>query len=426
MSSWRLPVELLLAVRYLRAETGNRFLSFISVIGLVGIAIGVAVLIVVLSVMNGFEEELRSRILDVTPHATLAQGEGGIAHWQPLLEAAARQPGVAGVAPYIESQSLLVAGQKVSGVQVEGIDPGLEGRVSNIAAKVSQGSLAALVPGGYRVALGRALAAELGVTLGDRVLLLTPQGTASPAGLIPRTRRLTVAAIIDSGMYEYDRRVALVSLADAAKLYRLGDSVSGLRLKVADPYRAPRVVREVAVGLGPDENGQAREWYVRDWTRAHANFFQSIATTKSIMFAILLLVVAVASFNVVSTLVMLVREKRHDIAILRTLGLSPRGVLLVFFALGTAIGFLGTLAGIALGWLVASNVTGLVHGLERLLGVSLIDAKVYFIDELPSRVRPGDVLVIGVTAFLLACLSTLLPAWWAARTQPAEALRHDQ
>ena len=397
MNSPRLPVELLLALRYLRAETGNRFLSFISVIGLVGIAIGVAVLIVVLSVMNGFEEELRARILDVTPHATLAQGEAGIAHWQGLLEAAGRQPGVAGVAPYIESQSLLVAGRKVSGVQVDGIDPVLESRVSNIAGKVRQGSLAALVPGSYRVALGRALASELGVTLGDKVLLLTPQGTASPAGLIPRTRRLTVAAIIDSGMYEYDRRVALVSIADAAKLYRLGDSISGLRLKVEDPYRAPRVVREVAVGLGPDENGQAREWYVRDWTRAHANFFQSIATTKSIMFAIL-----------------------------RTLGLSPRGVLLVFFALGTAIGLLGTLAGVVLGWLVAGNVTGLVRGLERLLGVSLIDAKVYFIDELPSRVRVEDVLVIGLTAFLLACLSTLLPAWWAARTQPAEALRHDQ
>ncbi len=421
-----LPFEILLAWRYLRAQTDNGFLSFISVIGIVGIAIGVAVLVVVLSVMNGFEEELRARILDVTPHATLAETEAGIGDWRPMLATIERAPGVAGAAPYVESQSLLVAGQQVSGAEIYGIDPAQESHVSNLGRKLSAGTLDALSPGSFRVALGRALAAELKVGIGDRVMLFTPQGTSSPAGLIPRTRRLTVAAIFDSGMYEYDRNVAFINLADAARLYRLNDAISGFRLKVEDPFAAPRVVREVAIGLGPDAQGQPREWYVRDWTRAHANFFQSVATTKGIMFAILLLVTAVASFNVVSTLVMLVREKRHDIGILRTYGVSPRSLMLTFVALGTAIGLLGVLSGILLGWAVAANITGIVRVLEHLLGVHLIDAKVYFIDELPSRVRLADVGRIGVTAFVLACLSTLLPASWAARTQPAEALRHDQ
>lgn len=421
-----LPFEILLAWRYLRAQTDNGFLSFISVIGIVGIAIGVAVLVVVLSVMNGFEEELRARILDVTPHATLAEAEAGISDWRPMLATIERAPGVAGAAPYVESQSLLVAGQQVSGVETYGIDPAQESHVSNLGSKLIAGSLDALRPGSFGVALGRALAAELKVGVGDRVMLFTPQGTSSPAGLIPRTRRLTVAAIFDSGMYEYDRNVAFLNLADAARLYRLNDAISGFRLKVEDPFAAPRVVREVAIGLGPDAKGRPREWYVRDWTRAHANFFQSVTTTKGIMFAILLLVTAVAAFNVVSTLVMLVREKRHDIGILRTYGVSPRSLMLTFVALGTAIGLLGVLSGVLLGWAVAANITGIVRGLEHLLGVHLVDAKVYFIDELPSRVRVGDVGRIAVTAFLLACLSTLLPASWAARTQPAEALRHDQ
>ena len=413
-----LPLELKLAGRYLRARTDNGFLSFIAVIGMLGIAVGVAVLIVVLSVMNGFEEELRSRILDMTSHAALTAVEGGIGDWRAKEAIVRGHPGVAAVAPFIDSQSLLIAHGRVSGAEVKGVEPTAEAAVSSVAGKVTSGSFASLTPGSYRVVLGQALAVELGVGVGDRVLLLAPQGTATPAGLIPRTRRLTVGASFQSGMYEYDRHIAYVSLADASRLYRMGDGISGLRLKLDDPYKAPRLVRDVAVELGGG-------YFVTDWTRSHANFFQSVATTKSIMFVILLLVVAVAAFNIVSTLVMLVREKRHDIAILRTLGLPPRSLLATFFVQGTLIGLAGTLLGIALGWFIADHITGLVRGLEHLLGVTLIDAKVYFIDELPSRVLPTDVARIGLTAFLLACLSTLFPAWWAARTQPAEALRHD-
>ena len=422
MSSGRhlagLPVELRLAARYLRARTDNGFLSFIAVIGMVGIAVGVAVLIVVLSVMNGFEDELRGRILDITAHATLTGLDGGVKDWPKLAAQAAAQPGVLAAAPFIESQSLLVAGSKVSGAQIKGVDPAQERRVSNVTAKVRDGSFDTLTDGGYRIVLGRALANELGLKVGDRVLLFTPQGTATPAGLLPRTRRLTVGGIFDSGMYEYDRNVAYVSLGDAARLYRMNDEVSGLRLRLADPWLAPRLVRDVAVAIGGG-------YYVDDWTRSHANFFQSIATTKSLMFFILLAIIAVAAFNIVSTLVMLVREKRHDIAILRTLGLSPRSLLVTFFAQGTAIGLAGTLLGIALGWLLADNITVLVRLLEHTLGITLIDARVYFIDELPARVLPGDVARIGLISFLLACLSTLFPAWWAAKTLPAEALRHD-
>ncbi len=412
------PLELRLASRYLRARTDNGFLSFIAFIGMFGIAIGVAVLIIVLSVMNGFEDELRSRILDMTAHATLTGLDGGLADWPKLQDSACAHPGVAACAPFIESQSLLVAGTQVSGAQVKGIDPGDEGRVSNVASKLISGHLDSLEAGSYRVVLGRSLAQALGVKLGDRLMLFTPQGTASPAGVIPRTRRLVVSGIFDSGMYEYDRHIAYINRVDASHLYRMGDTVSGLRLRLDDPYQAPRIVREVAVELGGG-------YYVNDWTRAHANFFQSIATTKSIMFVILLLIVAVAAFNIVSTLVMLVREKRHDIAILRTLGFSPRRLLLTFFAQGTAIGLMGTVLGVGLGCLVSAHITELVHGLEHILGVTLIDARVYFIDELPARIRLSDVWKIAVISFLLACLSTLFPAWWAARTLPAEALRHD-
>jgi len=412
-------LEWRIALRYLRARTDNRFLSFIAGVSVLGVAVGVAVLLVVLAVMNGFELELRQRILSVASHATLGGLDGTLGDWRGLSQRVSARPHVLAVAPYVEDRVLLSHGLHVSGALVRGVLPVEEARVGSLGEHVQGGSLASLGDRPYQVLLGKALAAELKVRVGETIVLSAPRGTSTPAGVVPRMRRFTVLGLVDSGLYEFDRNVAIVSLPDAARIFRLGDEVTGLRLKLDDPFMAGHIVRDIAVDLGGG-------FTISDWTRQHANFFRSIATTKSIMFAILLLVVAVASFNVVSTLVMLVREKRHDIAILRTLGLSPRGVLLVFFALGTAIGFLGTLAGIALGWLVASNVTGLVHGLERLLGVSLIDAKVYFIDELPSRVRPGDVLVIGVTAFLLACLSTLLPAWWAARTQPAEALRHDQ
>lgn len=412
------PLEWRLAWRYLRARTDNRFLSFIAGVGVTGIAVGVAVLIVVLSVMNGFEKELRDRILGMASHATLTGIDGPLPDWRSLAARVERQPGVAATAPYVEDRGMIAHGDKVSGVLVRGVLPEEESKVSAIGTSLSAGRLEQLAAGAYGVILGRTLAEELGATVGDRVVLAAPQGTATPAGLVPRMRRLTVVGLLDSGMYEYDRNLAVLHMVDAARIFRAGDGVTGVRLKVDDPYAAGRVVRDVAIELGGG-------YYISDWTRQHANFFRSIQTTKGIMFVILLLVIAVAAFNIVSTLVMLVREKQGDIAILRTLGLSPASLLVVFVLQGTAIGALGVLAGLGLGWLIADNLTMLVHLLERLLGTTLIDARVYYIDELPADVTWHDTVRIGGLAFALACLSTLYPAWRASRTQPAQALRHE-
>jgi lipoprotein-releasing system permease protein len=411
-------LEWRLAARYLRAQTDNRFLSFISLVGAVGVALGVAVLLVVLAVMNGFESELKGRILSMASHATLSGLDGPLEDWLALGARVAREPHVLAVAPYVEQRALIARGARVSGVLVRGVEAIAEGRVSSVAEHVVAGRLADLVPGSYRVLLGRALAAELQVRTGDSVVLAVPMGTTTPVGVVPRVRRLTVAGIIDSGFYEFDRNVALVELGDAARIFRLGTAVTGLRLRVDEPFAAGRIVRAVAVGLGGG-------FTISDWTRQHANFFRSIATTKSIMFVLLLLVIGVAAFNIVATLVMLVREKQSDIAILRTLGLAPRSLMAVFVMQGTAIGVIGTLAGLGLGLLIASNLTTLVHGLEAALGTRLIDARVYFIDELPARVSVADAARISATALGLAVLSTLYPASKAARTQPAEALRHE-
>jgi lipoprotein-releasing system permease protein len=411
-------LEWRIAARYLRAQTGNRFLSFISLVGAAGIALGVAVLLVVLAVMNGFESELKGRILAMASHATLSGLDGPLEDWPALAIRVAAEPHVLAVAPYVEARALIAHGARVSGVLVRGVDPAAEDRVASIGAHVVDGRLADLAPGGYRVLLGKALAAELGVHRGDSVVLAVPMGVATPVGVVPRVRRLSVAGIIDSGFYEFDRNVALVELGDAARVFRLGAAITGLRLKVDDPFAAGRIVRSVAVDLGGG-------FTISDWTRQHANFFRSIATTKSIMFVLLLLVIGVAAFNIVATLVMLVREKQSDIAILRTLGLAPRSLLAVFVIQGTAIGVIGTLAGLGLGLLLAANLTALVHGLEGLLGTTLIDARVYFIDELPARVTGADAARISATALVLAVLSTLYPAFKAARTQPAEALRHE-
>jgi lipoprotein-releasing system permease protein len=411
-------LEWRLAYRYLRARTDNRFLSFIAGVGVTGIAVAVAVLLVVLSVMNGFEKELRDRILGMASHATLTGIDGPLPDWRSLAVRVERHAGVHAVAPYVEDRGMIALGPKVSGALVRGVLPDEEVKVSALGAHVSGGTLAALQAGRYGVILGRTLAEELGAKVGDRVVLAAPQGTATPAGVVPRMRRLTVVGLLNSGMYEYDRNLAIVHMVDAARIFRTGDGVTGLRLAVDDPYAAGRTVRDVAVDLGGG-------FFVSDWTRQHANFFRSIQTTKGIMFVILLLVVAVAAFNIVSTLVMLVREKQGDIAILRTLGLAPRSLLAVFVLQGTAIGALGVLAGLGLGLLIADNLTMLVHLLERLLGTTLIDARVYYIDELPAVVTAHDAARIGGLAFVLACLSTLYPAWRAARTQPAQALRHE-
>jgi lipoprotein-releasing system permease protein len=416
----RIPFEIRIGRRYLRSS-GNRFLSFISLMSMVGVAIGVAVLIVVLSVMNGFESELRSRILSITSHATMTAFGAGAEDWPAMRATALADPRVEAAAPYVEGEALLIA-DKPKGASapasVRGIDPALEATVSAIADRLRSGSLALLQPGSYRMLLGSELAAHLGVVPGDSVVIAIAQGSVTPAGVVPRMRRFTVSGIFYSGMYEIDNGLALTSMADAQRLFRLGDRVSGIRLAVYDPYQAPQAVRDVARELGGG-------LWVEDWTQRQANFFRSIELTKRMMFFILLLVVAVAAFNIVSTLVMAVKDKQPDIAILRTLGARPVSVLAIFATQGTVIGLVGTMGGVALGTVLSLNLEALVHGLERVLGTRFMDASVYLMSDLPARVEPGDVLLIASTAFALCCLSTLYPAWRAARTDPARALRHD-
>ncbi len=414
------PYELRIGRRYLRSS-GNRFLSFISLMSMLGVAIGVAVLIVVLSVMNGFETELRSRILSVTSHATVTAFGAGLEDWRSLRERALANPGVFAVAPFVEGEALAIGEHEdgaSSAVTVRGVDPELEAQVSAIGQRMQRGSLGSLVPGAYRVLLGSEVAKRLGVTEGDTVVLAVAQGNVTPAGVVPRMRRFTVGGVFYSGMYEIDNGLALVDRLDAARLFRVPTDATGLRLAVRDPMMAPSVARAVAEDLGGG-------LWVDDWTHRHANFFRSIELTKRMMFFILLLVVAVAAFNIVSTLVMAVKDKQPDIAILRTLGARPASVLAVFTTQGTVIGILGTLGGVALGTLLSMNLERLVHGLERLLGTRFMDASVYLMSDLPARVLPGDVALIASTAFALCCLSTLYPAWRAARTQPARALRHE-
>ena len=411
-------VEWMIARRYLSSRHRNRFVSFISGISMGGLALGVAALVVVLSVINGFERELRARILDTTAHATLIGFNGTMKDWRHSTAVAESLPGVAAVAPFIEDKGMLVNGKSIAGAVIRGVLPGAESRVDGIATRMTSGRLDELASGSYRIILGRALAEALHVRVGDRVVLMSPQAVLTPLGALPRMRRFTVSGIFNAGMYEYDRGLALVHLEDLARLTRKGDAVTGLRLKVEDIYAARATVYGVARKL---EN----IYYASDWTQTHQNFFRSITLTKTIMFVVLSLVVFVGAFNIVSTLVMVVKEKQGDVAILRTLGSSPRSVMQIFIYQGAAIGFIGTLVGIGLGVAIAVNTERLVHGLERLLGTTLVDASVYFIGDLPAQVEWSDLARIALVALGLCCLATLYPAWRASRNPPAEALRHE-
>ncbi len=407
-----------LGLRYLRASPRRGFVSLIAGIAILGLSLGVAVLIVVLSVMNGFEEVLRTRILSLTAHATISGLEGRIANWRPQVDEVARFPGVLAAAPYIEEQAMMTHGGNSAGILMRGILPDAERRVADLGPHLLSGTLSDLNPGKYRVILGKALADELGARVGDRVVLMVAQGDVTPVGVLPRMRAFQVAGILSVGMYEYDRRIALLAMQDAAKLTRMGDDITGIRLNVADMYAAPRIVRAAALALGGGYD-------VDDWTNQHVNFFRSIEITKRMLFVILSLVVAVAAFNVVSTMVMVVKDKRRDIAILRTFGSSPRSILSVFVVQGSLIGMLGIVGGVALGVTIAVNLQQLVHGLESIVGFKFLDARVYFMSDLPAHVRLSDVLRVCGVAFVLACFSTLYPAWRAARLLPAESLRND-
>ncbi|HYM35060.1 MAG TPA: lipoprotein-releasing ABC transporter permease subunit [Steroidobacteraceae bacterium] len=410
--------ELLVGGRYLRSARGNRFVSFISTISMAGIAIGVAVLIVVLSVMNGYEKELRERIVSWTAHATISGFSRSFENWRDIATLARTHAEVSAIAPFVEGQAMLVSSGRNSSAEIYGVLPKEERNVSKIHEHMVDGRFDALQPDGFGVVLGDELAKALNVRVGDHVVLVVPQATVTIAGVTPRLKRCKVVGIFRAGMYEYDRNFAYLNMDDAARLYRMGSDVTGVRLQLHNLLDAPRVARQIGEELGVGA-------YVEDWTHRHANLFQAIALQKRLFFFILLLVVAVAASNIVSTLVMVVKDKQSDIAILRTFGATPRSVLEIFITQGTGIGVLGVVGGIALGALLSMNLEALIHLLERALNTHFLDAKVYLMSDLPALVEWPDVTIIGATAFGLCCLSTLYPAWRASRTQPAQALRHD-
>jgi len=411
--------EWLIGTRYLRSTHRRGFVSFVALISVCGLTLGVATLIVVLSVMNGFERELRSRILAVTSHATLMGLSGALPDWRALQQQVRRQSGVQAAVPYIESLCVLANGRRLAGAKVRGVLPEEERSVTGLAQRVVSGSLDDLKDGSYATILGSALAHELNARVGDTVVLIAPEGTATPTGVVPRMRRFRVVGLFHSGMYEFDRGLALTHMADAARLFQLGTGVTGLRLALTDPLHAPATVRRVARALG------GPGFYVTDWTQDHANYFRNIEITKSMMFVILLMIVAVAAFNIVATLVMIVKEKQTDIAILRTFGAGPRNVLLTFAVQGVLIGLAGTVLGAGLGTLLADNLESLVGALEHLLGTHFLDARVYYMSDLPAYVEAADVLKVCGVAFALCALATVYPAWRASRTAPAQALRHE-
>jgi lipoprotein-releasing system permease protein len=412
------PYELAIALRYVRSRNKNRFISFISVISMAGIALAVAVLIMVLSVMNGFEAEVRDRILQIVAHASITGLDGRISDWRSLAAVAAKDPEVKAVARFVDGQAMLLGPAEIRGVQLRGVDPATELKTSALGSLMVAGALDGLKPGAFGIVIGRTLAEQLGVTVGDAVIMLVSQGITTPAGVVPRMRRFRVTGIFYAGMYEFDRALVFINISDAQRLLRFGEDVSGVRLAIRDPLQATTVVRAVANAWGGGV-------YVTDWTREHGNFFRSIQLTRSIVFVILLLVVGVAAFNIVSTLVMVVRDKRGEIAILRTLGATPAAILTVFVLQGALVGVVGTVVGVAAGVLGAWNVSAIAAFIERVTGFQFLAPDVYFISELPSRLLWTDVWQVAGIALVLGLVSTIYPAWRGAVTAPAEVLRYE-
>jgi lipoprotein-releasing system permease protein len=412
------PIAIYIGLRYTRAKRRNHFISFISGTSMVGITLGIVALIVVLSVMNGFHKEIQARILGMASHATIADPYGGMKDWEEVLEQVRAHPHVVGAAPFVEVQGMLVGGSQVSGALIRGIVPTEEDQVAELRRDMVIGSVDDLVDGEFRIILGQDLANYLGAQPGDKVTVVTPQVSSTPVGIMPRLKRFTVSGIFSVGMADYDRNAAFIQMDDAAKLLSLGDAVSGVRLKLTDMWLAPRLARDIAYELG----GVYR---VLDWTQVHSNFFSALALEKRMMSIILFLIVAVAAFNIVSTLVMVVTDKQADIAVLRTLGASPGRIMAIFMVQGTAIGLIGTLIGMVAGVILALNVEPVVAGIEALFGVHFLDPAIYYISALPSDVHLSDVLFVGGAAFVMSMLATIYPAWRAARTQPAEALRYE-
>jgi len=410
--------ELLIGLRYTRAKRRNHFISFISMTSMLGIGLGVAALIVVLSVMNGFQKELRARILGVASHVQVSGSGGRLEDWQQVARKSAAHPQVVAAAPFVNAQAMLTFRSAVRGSAVRGILPELEDKVAAIGSHMTAGRLQALAPGEFGIVLGAELARALSVRLGERVTLIAPQGLVTPAGVLPRLKQFRVVGVFEVGMFEYDAGLALVHLADAQRLFQMGTAVSGVRLKLADLFAARAVAQDLAATVGGN-------LYVTDWTRSHANFFRAVQIEKNVMFIILLLIVAVAAFNIVSTLVMMVTDKRPDIAILRTLGATPGSIMKIFVIQGVLIGVIGTLIGVVGGVLLALNIETVVPFLERLFNIQFLSREVYYISELPSDLQRGDVLTIAAVSLVLSLVATLYPSWRASRVQPVEALRYE-
>jgi len=385
---------------------------------MLGVALGVAALITVLSVMNGFEKELKERILGMTSHAFITGQDGTLRDWKKLQTSLQDNPDLVDSAPFVEGQAMLSQGSRVRGTLVRGIDVEQEKTVSTIGDKIIQGQLEALTDGSFGIVLGKDLAIAMGVATGDKITLITPHVSPTPAGVIPRLKRLTVVGVFEIGMYEYDSSLAIMNMTDAAKLFKIPGKVTGLRLEFDDVFQAPQLLRNVMQDVSTEYRGA-------DWTYQHANFFRALKTEKTVMFVILMLIVAVAAFNIVSTLVMMVTDKHPDIAILRTLGMTPGSVMGIFMVQGTLIGLIGTGLGVIGGVALALNVETLIAKLESLIGYQFLPADVYYISSLPSELEWHDVSVIAITAFVLSILSTLYPSWRASQVKPAEALRYD-
>lgn len=419
-----LPFELFVGWRYTRAKRKNHFISFISLTSMVGIALGVAALIVVLSVMNGFQKELRTRILGVASHLEITGSNNQLADWQRIAEFSVKQPHVLASAPYITAQGMLSYDQGVQGAIIRGVVPMAEDKVADLGGHMKAGSLNDLRSGEFGIILGADLAYALGAQIGDKVVVMAPQGQFTPTGVVPRLKQFTLVGLFQIGMYEYDAGLALIHIDDAAKLYRMGQNVSGVRLKLNDLFDAPTIAAAMSAKLNnasnPDDN-----YFVTDWTRQHANFFRAVQMEKRVMFIILTLIVAVAAFNIVSTLVMAVTDKRADIAIMRTFGASPSSIMKIFMVQGALIGVIGTVLGAFFGILIALNIETIIPFIERLFQVQFLAKDVYYISDLPSDLVWSDVTTIVMTSFFLSLLATIYPSYKASKINPAEALRYE-
>jgi lipoprotein-releasing system permease protein len=413
------PLSLFIGRRYLRAKRQNNFISFISLVSMAGIALGIAALITVLSVMNGFQKEVRAKILGVTSHIQVMGFDAGLTNWRDVVDITKRQPDISGAAPFVMGQGMLTNGQTPRGVGVRGIDPAMENEVADLGANMKVGDLAALKPGEYGIVLGSELSRALQTQVGSKLQLVVASGGGpSLTGTMGRQRSFTVVGIFNSGHYEYDLNLALIHIKDAQTLFRLDDAVSGVRLKVNDTDRASLIARQLGKTLAIDG-------YVTDWTQQNATYFRAVQIEKRMMFIILTLIIAVAAFNLVSTLVMVVTDKHPDIAILRTLGATPGTIMRIFIVQGAMVGLIGTLIGVVGGVLLALNISDVVSFMERIIGTPILSPEVYFIKELPSDLKANDVWSISLIAFAMALVATLYPSWRASKVNPAEALRYE-